>query len=290
MVKRKFECWQCRHRFDADDESRVACPNCHSDNVDNAHFHLPKGTWKWTVSALVCAAVAWILLSMDWKCSENQMTTPKQPVIPEESVVIHDPIEESDSDTVSVDLGLKKPPTVNVKETPVYHDGSYSFDVIVENPPSAGSYYVVVLVHNDQHVVARSNDGHFDQVPPSAAEGGIYDFAVCAVANDSLLCEPMPRTGFLPQKSVAVRMTKEQLQELIDTDDNSLCGQGANDFIAPDCKLSFIGLPADVVNVPVNLEEVAEKKDIWKWSSISITNIEYDSMNRISAVTIEIKK
>ena len=286
MTLRKFECWQCHRRFEADESSWVECPYCHSDNVDYARFHLPKGIWKWGVGVVSVAVLAYGLLNVDCKMFKGSETP--QTVIVEVKDTIQKVIENTDTAVVN-ELGLTVPPTVNIKGKPVFKDEGYSFDVTVKNAPREGSYYVVALDHYDHSVVvARSNDGHFDQLPPTKAEGGVYDFAVCDASNDSLLCEPVPRAGFIPQQSVAQRMGKEQLQQLIDSNDDSLYGAGENKFIAPDCEIVFEGLPADAPDVPTKLKDVADKVDVGNWE-VTVKHAEYDDLNRISKVIIGVK-
>lgn len=285
MTLRKFECWQCHRRFEADESSWVECPHCHSDNVDYARFHLPKGIWKWGIGIASVALLAYGLLNVDWKKFRGGEAPQAAVVVVEDTTRM---VGEKTDTTVVNELGLTVPPTVNIKGKPAFKDGGYSFDVTVKNAPQEGRYYVVALDHYDNSVVvARSNDGHFDQLPPTEAEGGVYDFAVCA-ANDSLLCQPVPRAGFVPQQSVAQRMSKEQLQQLIDSNDDSLYGAGENKFIAPDCEIVFEGLPADAPYVPTKLVEVADKVDVGIWE-VTIKHTEYDDMNRISKVVIVVK-
>ena len=282
MTKRKFECWQCHSRFEADDQNWVECPNCHSDNVDYAHFHLPRGWWKWGVGFVTCAAVVCILLNIDWGAfKKGQQTEPPVFVDPKSSSYIHE-----DSDTIArIEIpDMKVSPTVNVNGKPEFKDGGYSFTVSVKNAPPQGTFYVVALDHYDHSkVIARSDDGQFTNLVPSEADGQ-YDFAVCAVANDSLLCEPAPRAGFKPQKAVAQRLSKEELQRLVDSYDDSL-GGGKNPHISPDCKLVFSGLPADK-KAPANLWEVADMVDMGQ--HVTITKVEYDDMNRISTVHLTV--
>lgn len=286
MTLRKFECWQCHRRFEADDSSWVECPYCHSDNVDYAHFHLPKGLWKWGAGIAACAGLAYGLLSIDWGQFRE---SPEPQAVEEEQVDTARTIVEKTDTVVEKELGLKVSPTINIDGTPTFEDGSYTFTVSVKNAPAEGSFYVVALDHFDhKKVVARSDDGHFKNLPPSKADGGQYDFAVCSVNGDSLLCDPIPRAGFIPQQAVAQRMSKEKLQQLIDSYDDSLGGAGENSYIAPDCKLEFKGLPADAVGVPTNLWGVADKVDTGIWH-VTVTHVDYDDMNRISKVVITVE-
>ena len=83
-------------------------------------------------------------------------------------------------------------------------------------------------------------------------------------------------------------MTKEELQQLIDKRDPSLNGAGENDYLAPDYKLKFSGLPADAVNVPQILADVTDKLDWEVWQKVTVTALGYDDMNRISSITLQV--
>lgn len=281
MALRKFECWHCHRPFEADERQWVECPYCHSDNVDYACFHLPQGTWKWGVGAAAGVCLAFGLGSIDWRADKEEPE-------PEPKQVGDTTWHEPPADTVGIkevkEMGLEIMPTVNVVGTPLFEDGGYTFTVKVRDAPPGGGYDVVVLDHLDHsRVVARSADGHFAKVPASTVDGGVYDFALCATGNSTLLCDPVERAGFISQQTVHQRLSKEQLQELIDRYDDSLGGAGGNPYIAPDCKIEFQGLPDGSANAPTNLWDVADKVDMGIWK-VNVEKLEYDKMNRIKVV------
>ena len=284
MAQRKFECWQCHNRFEADDQGHVECPHCHSDNVEYAHFHLPKGTWKWVVGILICCSFVWLLSLINWS-SFFDKSDPQADISYESDTII---IEKPDSCALAelTETELKLSPTVDIKGKPVYEDGGYTFSVNVKNAPPQGTYYVVALDHFDtSKVIARSDDGHFTLLPPSKAEGGQYDFAVCSKENDSLLCDPVPRTGFLPVEVVTERKGKEWLQKLIDTNDDLIYGTGNTKYIAPDYKINIKGTKTED---QIRLSDVAGNVSDELWKSATITSVDYDDMNRISVINITV--
>lgn len=285
MAQRKFECWQCHNRFEADDQGHVECPHCHSDNVEYAHFHLPKGTWKWMTGILICGCTIWLLSLINWSVFFKNTPAPQIVEQSKKETTITEKIDTIITEELK-DAGLKPRPDVIIDGKPIYENGGYTFSVNVKNAPPRGTYYVVALDHFDpSKVIARSDDGHFTQLPPSKAEGGSYDFAVCSKQNDSLLCEPIPRTGFLPVEVVTERKSKEWLQKLIDTNDDLLCGSGSTKYIAPDHNVNIKG--ADVVE-PMKLSDVAANVGDGLWKSATITTVDYDDMNRISVINITV--
>lgn len=282
---RNFECWQCHHRFEADDQKQVECPQCHSDNVDYAHFHFPKGTWKWAGVVIACLVVGCALYNINWKAlgrSESSQVMSEQ-----KTDTVKVAVNEVTDTAVVEEIGLTVPPTVNLIGKPKFEDGGYSISVKVKNAPPEGTYYVVVLDHFDyKKIVARSDDGNFTKLPPSKAESGQYDFAICSIKNDSLLCQPVPRTGFIPQQAVNERKSKEWLQQLINTNSDLILGIGKTPYIAADYVIHLYG---DETKPGYKLADVAQNVSFEIWSA-TVTKVEYDDMNRISVIHISVKE
>lgn len=280
---RKFECWQCYHRFEADDQNHVECPHCHSDNVDYAHFHFPKGTWKWSGVAIGCLLVGYALYNMNWNTFGGGSTPSIGKSQPDS---LRTDIEEEPDTTVINEIKLAVSPTVNLDGKPTFEDGGYAIHVKVKNAPPEGSYYFVVLDHYDHSkIVARSDDGNFTNLPPSKYDGQ-YDFSVCSKQNDSLLCQPVPRTGFLPQQSVNERKSKEWLQQLIDTNSDLIVGSGKTPYLSPDYVVHVNGVDA---SSDIRLAEIANNVSFGIWS-VTVNSVEYDDMNRISVIHISAKE
>lgn len=262
---RKFECKTCEKQFDADDQGSVICPYCQSDNVEPSGFHLP--SWMMRLGLVVVACVLgfviWWLFAKQSKPSEETVNS----------------LEES----------IFELPTVEANE--LHFDGkNYSIDIIVKNLPKNKKCYFVCLNHfGDKEVLQKSKDGHFSDIPYCEDDGSCYDFAIMDADADTLLCTPVPVTGFIRQVSVSNKMTEQELQALIDRRDPSLNGAGENDYLAPDYMLTFKGLPSDAVNIPTILAEVTEKLDMEVWQRVTVTALDYDEMNRIKVITLKIE-
>lgn len=264
---RKFECKNCKNIFEADDAGHVECPKCHSDNVD---FASNKKISKVAIGLLVLT----VLLAIGGGVVFLSPNSPKR----EEPIVI-------------VDTFLTEPPTVEVSE-PIYDDKKerYSVELIAKNVPRGMEISYVRMDHFGNHdVLQTSTDGKFTDIPYCEDDGHCYDFAIMDVKADTLLCAAVPKPGFIRVVVVKEKMTKEELQRLIDKRDQSLIGAGENDFLAPDVKLKFKGLPEDAVNIPENLSSVFEKIDFGIWASVTVDNLKWDDKNRISEITLIVK-
>ena len=275
---RKFECKDCKHRFEADDAGQVLCSKCNSDNVEYAHFHLPPVVWKVGGIILLVAILAIVATNIDLKQSADGP----------EPIAVKDSLDHARDTTYVNETGLTLPPIINIGEL-VFEEDGYTFEVTVENAPALKFYYVILDSYNHKKVIAKSSDGKFKGVPFSTADGGCYDVALMDVSADTLIC-CIEKTGFIKQKAVTKKMPVSELQSLIDSRDVSLMGVGENDYLNPDYKLKISGLPSDAVNVPTTLGEVFDKLDNEIWSSVKVSSLEYDDMNRISVIQLTIKE
>lgn len=270
MIK-KFECKTCKKLFEADDNNSVFCPYCHSDNVEPARFHLPS-----LVSYSGLVVVIGLVVLMIWRFGDNIIGTSVEPQIDEPEP--ESPIEE-----------ITDPPTVEVSE-PKFDKNNYTVTVVAKHVPRKLKYYYVRLNHfGDKEVLQKSKDGHFRDIPYCADDGHSYDFAIMDSNADTLLCVPVEQTGFIKQAIISKedRMTIEQLQTLIDTQDDSLKGVGESDYLAPDYRLTFSGLPSDMKN-PESWSEMFDMINFEIWKGVTVSKLDYDDKNRINSVTLKV--
>lgn len=279
-MKKKFECKNCRKSFEADDQDFVICPHCHSDNVEPAVFHLTPWLGRIVLILVLAGVVAGILWLFGQTGNSATESDKDDIIIPNDSSIIGDSLDyEYDADI---------PPTIVVSE-PEFDGKSYSVFVDASNVPDGIKYYYVRMSHFGNHkVLQKSTDGKFSGIPFCEDDGHSYEFAIMDANVDTLLCIPLEKTGFIRQASVSKRMTIQELQALIDKRDSSLYGAGENDYLAPDYKLKFVGLPADAVNIPQILAEVIDKLVMELWQKVSVTALDYDEMNRICKIELQI--
>lgn len=276
---RKFECKDCKTRFESEEANNVLCPNCHSDNVEYALFRIPEKVWKIVGLLAAVLIIVFLTFQFDWSST-----------IPQDDNLIskQDSLAHQRDSTYVNETGLTLPPVINVGDL-TFEDEGYTFEVSVENRPLTGYYVAILNAHNDKIVISKSNDGKFTKIPFSEADGGSYIIALVDVSNDTIICN-IEKPGFIRQKAVSRKMTIPDLQTRINKRDESLMGIGENDYLAPDYKLKFIGLPSDAVNIPSTLGEVFDKLDNEIWSSVKVNSLEYDDMNRISMISLSVKE
>ena len=95
--------------------------------------------------------------------------------------------------------------------------------------------------------------------------------------------------GFLPIKKVDHRLSVADLQKLIDSEDETLIGNGENPYLAPGYTLNYKGI-TDGDPHPTNLADVIEKIYMNVWSSVKVESLEYDNSSHISSITLKITK
>ena len=285
---RKFECWDCHKVFEADDKKDVLCPNCKSDNVDYVSRHIP-----YTKIALGIIAIAIVGYGIDFMLNEWQrfninrhddnlpVDTPDTSItVPEEKIV----------STFVNETGLKIPPSISLDGEKKLNDNeTYSFKVIVDHAPNV-SYVITLTEKTSGAIVAKSEDGSFTDVPPSKAEGGIYLIQIVDKKADTLLSTPQPMDGFFPVKKVDHKLSVADLQRLLDSEDETLLGNGENPYLAPLYTIKYIGLSEDDSH-PANLADVMEKKYmVWKSFKVEVESLVYDESNHISCITLKVTK
>lgn len=268
---RNFECKNCNSRFKADDQGEVKCPHCQSDNVDYVQFGISPKVWKIGGCLVVLLAITFALFQIDWG-SDNGSEVDSQEVSP------------SDSTEVIVVEGLDIPPTIEVGELK-FEDNGYTFNVVVKNRPS-GNNQIAIVDPINKKIIRKNDNGEFKGIPYSKADGSYYTIALMN-ARDSILTS-IDKPGFIKQAAVTTKMTVSELQKKMNSRDESLLGLGENDYLAPDYKLKFNGLPSDAVNIPKILSEVFEKIDMEVWKSATVLSLDYDEMNRIKTITLKV--
>ena len=275
---RKFECKNCGKQFEADDKKMVSCPHCQSDNVEIASFRISPLVWKVGAGVLALAIIVALLFPTSGKDKDIMQI--------EEITSNGDEIGER-SDSTEIVPGLDIPPTIEVGDMSFEGNG-YSLKVKAYNVPVSKTYIAILNPFDNTKRIAKSDDGTFKNVPSSDVDGAYYTIALVDAATDSIICS-IEKPGFIEQSPVATKMTISELQQKIDSRDNSLLGAGENDYLAPDYKLKFIGLSSDAVNIPTILAEVTDKLDMETWASAKVTALDYDDKNRVSAITLKVE-
>lgn len=270
---RSFTCLNCKQQFEADDKNMVICPHCKSDNVEyTKHSKISGWVWK-SVAAVVVLLIAYFVATNIKSCSnENNSTpTPTAPTVNPDTCYVTDP------------------PTVTVSEPIWNNDSKYSVEVKAKNVKNGIKFYFVMLSHFDRNILQKNADGRFSGIPHCDDDGHSYDFAIMDGKEDTLLCVPIEQTGFVKQITIddKNKMTIEQLQRCIDSQDRSLLGVGENEYLAPDYKLEFVGMPADVTE-PESWNDLFEMIEFEIIQKVSVVEINYDDRKRINKIKLKV--
>lgn len=287
---RKFECWNCHKTFEADDKHDVICPFCKSDNVDYASINIPLKNFLLSIIAIAIFSFSiYIILNGIQNDNRHQDPTNVDPAINEEDTTDNKSDVEI-SNEYEEETGLTIPPSISPKGDKILNDDqTYSFKVKVDNAPNS-SYTILLTDKKTGKVVAKSEDGSFTNIPPSKAEGGIYLIQIVDKKTDSLLCTPQTLDGFFPVKKVDHKLSVADLQRLLDSEDETLLGNGENPYLAPLYTIKYIGLSEDDSH-PANLADVMEKKYmVWKSFKVEVESLVYDESNHISCITLKVTK
>ena len=282
----KFECQNCKHTFEADDNKEVLCPKCQSDNVEYYTKHRPYGK------------ILIVGLSVLTVCSIIYLATQFFSAKQEDKQVLNSDVAEDTSSVMQKvetekayeqETGLHVPPTIMpIGEKQLADDQTYSFEVAVEHAPSV-DFKVVLLEKGTNKVVAESKNGKFTNIPASKAEGGMYIIKIEDCKTGKELCDPQPIDGFIPIQKVSHRLSVGQVQELLDKEDETLIGDGENPYLAPGYKIEFKGVK-DNDELPTNLADVIEKVYMGVWKSVKVEALEYDKTMHISCIKLIVKK
>lgn len=283
-MQQKFECLHCKHVFMADDhEGAIVCPQCKSDNVQPARFRIPLKAWIAGLCVIVCIAIAFLLIS---KCNTSEPpvpVTPQQPFVnPEDTTteLTQEDIDILKEDSCELANILVKPELTGGK--PEFSNGYYTYSVSVKNAPQT-EYEIVLLDHRDnKRIVARSKDGRFEDVPFSEPDG-LYDMAVADASSGELLCDPIPTGGFVKQEQASRQLSKDELQQWLNMDDDHNPLMGQNEFVSPDCKIIGAGDVKTLFDVNLRVIE-------GRWSAVTVVSVSYDNLNRISSVSLQVEQ
>lgn len=267
---RRFTCLNCKQQFEADDQNMVVCPHCKSDNVEyTKHSLIPRWVWK-GLTAIVFLLIVYFAASNINRCSNG-----------------NNPLDSSPVDTTHIDPS--DPPTVTVSEPVWNNDSKYTVEVKANNVKSEIKFYYVMLSHFDKNVLQKNNDGKFSGISHCDDDGHSYDFAIMDSKADTLLCVPIEQTGFVKQITIddKNKMTIEQLQKYIDSQDRSLLGVGENEYLAPDYKLEFVGIPTDMKKLESwsDIFEMIEYEVIQK---VTVIKVDYDERKRINKIKLKV--
>lgn len=284
---RNFECKDCGKSFSSEEKGQVKCPHCGSDNVDYSSLHIP---YKY-ISVVVCVCLVIFLL---FKIDYQSLFSSFSPTQENDSEMI-DSISDSEITENTTqeeliqeiqDLGIVIPPTIKgIDKMELDDSGNYNVEIKIDHAPEKG-YWVVITDVKTNKTIAKSSNGTFKGVPCSNNEGKYYAQIINASTNEAL-SEWTEITGFKKIEQISKKLSKSELQDLINKQDPSLRGHD-NEFLSPVYKLKYENLPKDY-EAPDNLSDVIEMLNMEAWTSVEVTSLEYDDTKHISSITLKVK-
>lgn len=279
MIK-KFKCISCGRKFDADDKDAIVCPKCHSDNVKpvTPNYIKPIGI----VLALIISIGAGMFVTKQLKGGGGFTPSPSPVIL-------------GDSDTIPSpyypDPELMK--EIIIENTkPVYDKTtkSYSLSVSVKNVPEGSKVTYELCEEYDpknkiKKVLKLSDDGKFNGIPASKNECSTYYVVVTAMGSDGQVLSSRDREigGFEEVKPVPIRLTKAQLQSMINRRDGAL--QGGNYQISNSVAIQ-ISEGGGIA--PETFQDVFNNLEFNTWRSVSVVSVGYDSENRVNKVVLSV--
>lgn len=311
MIK-KFECWNCHKTFQTDDNEWVECPHCHSDNVEYYHFRprqiIPKTILKLISLLVISIAIAIVLYKyIDWKKflpepnnTENQTESNENPSEQIPLCVCGCGCRESvcgckDGEIEGEGCGCECGVCVcasGVELPPALGDFAPSFDkesetytlkvIWVSAPRKQSITYVLTRLFEDVEI-QKTSDGEFTNIPPSKDKDAGYGYRLW-IKNSSTgedICESREIFGFVPQKKVD-KISANDLQKLILSGEDLTTG--ANMHISPSVT---VVCPDDPF--VQSLAQAQQALVDGLYSTIVVSTIEYDDLNCVSKVVINLK-
>jgi DNA-directed RNA polymerase subunit RPC12/RpoP len=284
MIK-KFKCIACGKKFDADDKDAAVCPKCHSDNITPVKPEYLKHIGFGLV--LLVSIGAGMLVTK--QCKSDMDHRGGIDLVPGTETSAEVNSEDSLISKYDIDPELLKAIEIQSNK-PVYDKKSktYSLSVTAKNTPKGAKVkYELCEDYNPKNnikkVLMTSENGKFVGISPSKKDYHTY-YVVASVIGSDGQAQIIDREieGFDEVKPVVNRITKEQLQGMINHRDPAL--QGGDPRISNSVVFVTKGNgEAD------SFQEVFNNIDFNIWNDVTVVSVDYDSDNRVSKVVLSVK-
>ena len=278
----QFKCSSCGHKFESDDENYVRCPKCQSDNV---------APFKPSNKKLLVIPFAVLVIAV---VTYSVLTFLKQPEIVE-------PVEQTDEEVAVNDIskGVTQDSIFHVDEkkaipepvmiqlsVPKYSNGVYSFKATCDYLPDGVKVKYQLKDSFESKLFKESENGVFTGVAPSSEADGSYAVVLVDASNGQKLTSKII-TGLIKVKALKEKMSKSQLQDMINKKNKALLNSHPSIVPRPTLYFSNFNSEKDKKR-PVILADIFQKFTMNIWESIVITNIGYDENNMVNSVTMNI--
>lgn len=280
-MKRKFECWNCKKSFEADDKEWVECPHCHSDNVEYATFKLPQWiAWVPLVIVLIVGVCYGI-------CNLMKSNQPKQ-----ETREYGDEVSEQfaqKADSAYLQSGGTIEPSLSMAAIEYNEgDGTYNCCIQVDYPPERPWKIVIVSKVDKKKVIAESLDGSFEGVPYAEYKEypelkGIYIVRLLDKETNDPLIDDKEFPNFEKQFTIKTPWTATVLETKLNGGENLT----DNDYLADKHKVIVTNKPANDTTPTNTLREVQEMLHMCNITA-KVISVEYDDMKKICVAKLKI--
>lgn len=240
---RKFECKECHHQFEADDQQWVECPKCHSDNVAEAKKGIAVSEMPEWVGKVVLGVIAVALLGcggyFGWKFFGGSLNDEPTETVTLEIPATRDEFTKQADEDFAADGG-KNATTISIEDQ-VYNDATrtYKLRADVRYAP-ADDWKVQICELGTTKVVKEGTNRQieFDGIPASSDIGGRYTFRVVRTSDGSEICA-IDVGGLSVQKKIAKAWTAAELERAINDPKKAMAE--ISDYITDDCRVVVTG-------------------------------------------------
>ena len=261
MVK-KFECRECKKRFDADDSNKVLCPYCKSDNVEYASFHFPKNGYAIIAAIVISASLILLWLKFSNKNEIEQIEIA------------------NDEGGPTVVISSNEKPIIK-REKCTYNEKDYTYDCSFKVYPQPEQDYKFTIYESGT-LVDESNNGVFKGLPCSDNDG-IYVVRLMDINADTCICE-LECPGFDKQVHIEKAWTAEELEQRMNAKENLV----DNPYLAPDIKIEITNKDPRNTESLDKISKIVSSVIKRDGVSIKVQSVDYNKQKQISKAVIEL--
>ena len=277
----QFKCSSCGHKFEANENDNVLCPNCSSDNVGPCKPS-PLKVILPLIGVLVIAAVTFFVIQ---NLKNKKADNPAEPSTEQKDVVTETLVNKAEEEPKVKEEKVIVEPIAMAVSTPVLRKGKYSFAASSQNVPEGVKIKYVLMNSLGSKIVMESENGEFVSVPPSKEKGGMYMVAVENAETNQILCSRVIG-GMIVEEVIVKKMSKDELESMINSSSNDLLT--VHPRISKKVEFIFDNLEAEEKK-PSTFDGIFEKFIMQDWESVLVTNVVYEKSGKISKISMHIK-
>lgn len=268
---RYFICENCHRGYEADDAVNTNCPYCKSDNVRPAKKPSDAGRKIGIAAVFAASCAVGLLLPIGNKEKPVEEVLPIQEKVVEIPAPVVQAVQEVNTDAV---------PVVKSVSAPAFAKDVYSFKAVAE-VKSGDKLRYMLMDEFGADVLYLSDDGKFADVAP--VKSGVYKLVVENAKTKDRSEEKMI-SGFRPVVKVE-QITQADLQAKFNT--GTMPPKDYMSRIISKPKMSITGMQEGEPPVG-NVGEVFNRIASGTWSSVTVSDVQYASDNRIIAFTLNV--